>query len=83
MVSYSIFAIADSVEAAAITAIITGCFAVMNTVINAFIIRKAKSVESKADRLLEIMGERQSDKPITAVGQNPVELVLEKDRRKE
>jgi hypothetical protein len=56
-----IFAVSDSVEAAAITAFIAGFFSVVNTVINARNAKALNRVEQRQERAMEVLGERSED----------------------
>lgn len=69
-----VFALSDSVQAAAITAIVAGVFSIINTMLNAYTARKITHVDKRSRRVLNIIGERENDKlsdePITPVGRN-------------
>lgn len=71
LIGMTVFAVADSVTAAIVTALIAGFFSIINTVINARIHQRVKKIEDRQGRVLEIVGERQSDKSIAPVGRNP------------
>lgn len=75
------FAATDSVSVGIATAIIAGVFSLLNTFLTFAITRKVKRMHKKQNRTLELVGERESDKHTTEVGQNPPTVVIEKDRR--
>lgn len=77
-----VVAFSQTVKAAVLTAIIAGIFSVVNTILNGTIFSKVRRIERKQERILELHGERDSDKLTPTVGRTSTQVLPHRERRK-